>query len=242
MLASASALPTPEEYRTALPFAHCALDGLWDEDELGRVADAVERQETWDGEKSFFGSVAKRWVSSWDCLPPEVEKFINYAMRPEFIQLLEAATGETGLVPDPYLNGGGIHSTGPGGFLKLHADFNWHNGLQLYRRLNMLVYLNRGWLDEWGGALELARKLEDGSLSVEKSVLPRFNTTVVFTTDDASYHGQPHPLMAPEGVSRNSIALYYYVSERPEGVGEVKRVRTDYRNVEGARLTKRGPR
>jgi hypothetical protein len=49
-----------------------------------------------------------------------------------------------------------------------------------------------------------------------KRVLPSFNRTVVFSTTDTSFHGHPHPLMSPEGVTRKSVSLYYYTAGRPE--------------------------
>ena len=56
----------------------------------------------------------------------------------EMLLWLEALTGIEGLIPDPYFGGGGLHQIEPGGFLKIHADFNVHPKLKLDRRLNML--------------------------------------------------------------------------------------------------------
>ena len=39
---------------------------------------------------------------------------------------------------------------------------------------------------------------------------------VVFLTTDFSFHGHPHPLTAPEGRVRRSIALYYYTNGLPK--------------------------
>lgn len=231
--------PSAKSYAAAAPFPHAVMDGMWRDGFLGRVSDAVSEQNHWDGEKKFYGSVAKRWCSTWERLPRPVERLINLTSRPAFIKHLEALTGEEGLVPDPYLQGAGIHSTGHGGFLKMHADFNWHKQLQLYRRLNLLVYLNKGWEEKWGGNLDLARIGDDDELIVEKTVFPHFNTTVLFTTDDQSFHGQPTPMDLPEGVTRNSIALYYYVARKPETLGNEKRLGTDYRQLSGSKLTRR---
>jgi hypothetical protein len=38
----------------------------------------------------------------------------------------------------------GMHEIGPGGFLKIHADFRRHPTVPLQRRLNLLCYLNPG--------------------------------------------------------------------------------------------------
>lgn len=44
----------------------------------------------------------------------------------------------------------------------------------------------------------------------------RFNRTLVFLTTDYSYHGHPDPLDCPPGVTRKSVALYYYTNGRPD--------------------------
>ena len=87
----------------------------------------------------------------------------------------------------------------------------------MYRRLNLLIYLNKGWEDEWGGHLELWGR--DGK-ECEKKVAPIFNRAVLFSTAEDSYHGHPHPLTLPEGVTRKSLALYYYTVTRDENISE----------------------
>jgi Rps23 Pro-64 3,4-dihydroxylase Tpa1-like proline 4-hydroxylase len=128
-----------------------------------------------------------------------------------FIDFLETLTGITGLLPDPHLWGGGLHQIQRGGFLKVHADFNRHERLDLDRRLNLLVYLNKDWKEEYGGQLELwSRDMK----RCEERVLPVFNRCVVFSTTDTSYHGHPDELTCPEGWTRKSMALYYYTTGR----------------------------
>ena len=67
------------------------------------------------------------------------------------IQFLETLTGIDGVIPDPYFVGGGLHQIKPGGHLEVHADFNRHTKLKLDRRINLLLYLNKDWKDEYGG-------------------------------------------------------------------------------------------
>ena len=62
---------------------------------------------------------------------------------------------ERSLIPDPYLFGGGLHELKDGGFLNIHCDFNKHPKMNLDRRINILIYLNHDWKDQYGGALEL---------------------------------------------------------------------------------------
>lgn len=123
-----------------------------------------------------------------------------------------------------------MHSTTKGGFLKMHADFNWHKKLKLFRRLNLLLYLNKDWKEEWGGNLELSTK---DIYNSNKSIIPIFNRMVIFTTDDKSFHGQPKELSCPEQTWRNSIALYYYSRIKPRLNFYGKRVGTDYVPIQG---------
>lgn len=126
---------------------------------------------------------------------------------PVFVDFLERLTGITGLVPDPYLLGGGLHQIEPGGFLDVHADFNVHPRTRLHRRINVLIYLNEDWQDDWGGQLELWKS--DMSRCVQR-IAPVFNRCVIFSTDRTAFHGHPERVACPPGRNRRSLALYYY--------------------------------
>ena len=144
-----------------------------------------------------------------------VRRFLDAMNGFEMLLFLERLTGIEGLIPDPYFGGGGLHQIEPGGFLKVHADFNVHPKLHLDRRLNMLIYLNKDWREEYGGHLELWDR--DRTRTCRERILPVFNRTVVFSTTDTSFHGHPHPLTSPPGVTRKSVSLYYYTAGRPRG-------------------------
>ena len=125
----------------------------------------------------------------------------------EFIRFLESLTGLKGLVPDPHFYGGGLHQILPGGHLDIHADFNLLAETKLYRRTNVILYLNENWRDDYRGSLELWRQ---GGERAEVEIAPVFNRLVAFQTDLKSLHGHPTPLACPEGMTRRSIAIYHY--------------------------------
>jgi len=129
------------------------------------------------------------------------------------LRFLERLTGVEHLIPDALFEGGGLHQILPGGFLKIHADFNIHPEWNLDRRLNVLLFLNKDWSDAYGGEFELWDAKMAGC---KKTVLPLFNRLVIFSTTDTAYHGHPHPLRCPEGMTRKSIAAYYYTNGRPK--------------------------
>ena len=109
------------------------------------------------------------------------------------------------------LEGGGLHQIEPGGYLKIHADFiRHHRDSSLLRKVNLILFLNDAWDQNWGGELELWNK------SMEVCVAkypPLFNHAVIFSTSETTWHGHPHPLNCPPGERRKSIALYYYTKD-----------------------------
>jgi Rps23 Pro-64 3,4-dihydroxylase Tpa1-like proline 4-hydroxylase len=115
--------------------------------------------------------------------------FYAFNSRP-FIQVMENISGIKGLIPDPYFLGGGLHEIAEGGHLSMHADFNHHIHMNLERRINVLIYLNKGWTDEYGGQLEL---WDDNMTRCVQSYVPLFNRCVVFNTASTSNHGIRSP-------------------------------------------------
>lgn len=144
---------------------------------------------------------------------PHTRHLLEQFNSSAFVTFLERLTGIEGLIPDPHFRGGGLHQIERGGFLKVHADFNWYPRLRLDRRLNLLLYLNKNWSDEYGGHLELWNK---DMTACEQRILPAFNRCVIFATTDDAHHGHPDRLACPEGWSRKSLAVYYYSNGRPE--------------------------
>jgi Rps23 Pro-64 3,4-dihydroxylase Tpa1-like proline 4-hydroxylase len=141
---------------------------------------------------------------------PTYTKAVFHALNSRaFIQFLENMSGIKGLIPDPYYMGGGIHRTENGGFLSIHADFNHHQIMNVERRLNLLIYLNPGWKEEYGGSFEVWTN--DMSQKVA-AFAPVMNRMCCFSTGDDTMHGNPEPVNHPNGDPRLSIALYYYTA------------------------------
>ncbi|WP_417619072.1 2OG-Fe(II) oxygenase [Parasphingorhabdus sp.] len=140
---------------------------------------------------------------------PSVALLKAFNSKP-MIDLLESLTGHQNLVADPDFVGGGFHEIERGGHLDVHADFNLHPQLQLIRRINLIVFLNRAWDQDWGGALEL---WPPDMRACAVSVLPIFNRAVIFDTGKMCFHGHPGPLKLPKGLTRRSMALYFYSAQ-----------------------------
>ena len=82
---------------------------------------------------------------------PATWKLVHSFNSGAFVAFLEVLTGINRLIADPHLRGGGVHVIRRGGKLGVHADFNYYEHVKVYRRLKLLLYLNREWNEEWGG-------------------------------------------------------------------------------------------
>ncbi len=199
-------------YCGASPYPHIVLENFLDPGILEQCItefDELNRSDGWINYVHY--NEKKRGLNKVDLLPPAITRTINELNSPAFLRFLSTLTGIPNLLKDESFEGGGIHQSGRGGYLNIHADFTVHpHHRNWQRRVNVLVYLNKDWPDEWGGQLEL---WDRNMKACERKVAPIFNRCVIFNTDADSYHGHPEPMTCPEDRYRRSIALYYFTEE-----------------------------
>lgn len=203
-----------EAYANASPFPHMVFDDFFNPEELRLLAAEFPELGKQEGDINYINPNENKFASKGESRLGDRARALVHLLNSEpFLLFLQNLTGiKEKLIPDPYLEGGGYHQIKPGGFLKVHVDFHKHRDMQLDRRINVLVYLNENWPEEYGGHFELWEK--DMSACAVR-VAPLFNRLVVFSTTDYSWHGHPDALTCPPDRSRRSLALYYYTNGRP---------------------------
>jgi 2OG-Fe(II) oxygenase superfamily len=204
------------QYRYAEPYPHIVIDDFLPEHMLDSVLEhfPTPQDKMWfDWRKGDTENQPKkqgvRHIERMEGAHPYLFHILNNLNSFAITNFLEKLTGIEGLIADPHFHGGALHQILRGGKLKIHADFNYLEKLQLYRRINVLLYLNKNWKEDYGGHVELWDKNMRGCVH---KIAPIFNRCVIFNTDSTSYHGHPEPLDCPEHITRKSIALYYYTS------------------------------
>jgi hypothetical protein len=199
-------------FQKAQPFPHVVIDDFLAPD-LARQAEAEfpgpEAPIWWTYNNPLEKKLACNKV---EAIPPTLRGILETFNTVGFAKLLAELTGIPDLQPDPGYHGGGLHALKRGGKLDMHLDYSIHPHLKLERRLNLIVYLNSGWKDEYGGHLELWDSEMKGCV-VKAS--PIFNRAVLFQTSDISYHGNPEMVQCPDTMMRKSVALYYLTQPRP---------------------------
>jgi Rps23 Pro-64 3,4-dihydroxylase Tpa1-like proline 4-hydroxylase len=198
-------------FQTGDPIRHVVIDDFLSADVAQRAAQAFPKPE--EMQIAFAGlAEVKNAEQTLSRLDPVFSEIFSGLQSDAFVQWLSAVTHIPQLAADPELHGGGLHQGPDGSFLDVHADFNIHPKLGLYRRLNVLVYLNPHWEPQWQGYLELwSRDMKECRQYIE----PKLNRCLIMETHDYSYHGYKE-LRLPAGVTRKSVASYYYSPSRSE--------------------------
>ena len=198
------------EFQTSLPVRHLVFDNFLSDGVFKNVLNEfnLDIQETVN---YIHFSQNKYGLTKIDKMGNETKKMIHFFASQKFLNLLSNITGIQNLKFDLDFHNGGLHGTKRGGYLNIHRDFATHpNHPTWKRRLNIIIYLNEIWENDWGGALELWNS--DRS-ECQKRISPTKNKCLLFDITKA-FHGYPDPLKCPENVIRKSIALFFFTDEK----------------------------
>ena len=205
-----------QAFSSALPFRHVVIDDFL---EPGYIAELLREFPAFERGNYIGDDGRPGGKSTVDVMPqlgPAYRRLDEIIQTPAFLAYIGRITGIEGLLYDPFYLGGGTHENRHGQPLSPHIDFNYHPSERWHRRLNLIVYLNEEWDDSWGGLLDLYRDpYADPQPAVR--VAPLLNRCVIFETTETSWHGFER-ITLPEdrpGLSRKSIALYFYTKDRP---------------------------
>ena len=207
-----------EEFVNAEPYKHVVIDGFFPqafaEELLAKFPafnPALAKNELYKG---VWGKAVNENIRA---IAPVYQSLYQLVASDEFLNLMSRITGIPDLLIDPKYYGGGTHENLHGQDLDPHVDFNYDEAQKLHRRLNLIVYLNKDWQPEWGGALEVHSNPRNHDENRVKAYNPIFNRAVLFETNEYSWHGFPRIDLPPSEShrSRKSISIYLYTRERP---------------------------
>lgn len=197
------------DYLNAKPWPHLVINNGFSEELLDAIAAEIAMLD----QTHLISSIDYRQIKqeASEGLGPATRHFLELVDSANFREFISTVTGVENLLPDPTHKFAGAHRTPPGGFTKIHRDFEVHPVTGLFHRVNLLVYLNRDWPDAYGGSLEL---WPSDMSAIGRRVFPRFNTMIMWETHGGTLHGLPDPVTCPPNRMRLSVASYYYTKER----------------------------
>ncbi len=223
-----------DEFTNGSPFPNIVLDNFFSENFLDEVVKNFPNLEKINSSQKYTNKNEVKFANNdYKNFPNSMKLLFDFMNSSKFLEFLQKITSiKEKLIADEELNGGGLHEIKSGGMLKIHTDFSKHPSLDLDRRVNVLIYLNKNWDKSYGGDLELWDK---EMKFCGKKIEPSFNKMVIFSTNDFSNHGHPEPIRCPYNVSRKSIALYYFSKGRPSSEIDFNKIknRTYFKNRAG---------
>lgn len=191
------------EYLTNQPFPYLVLDGICDQNKLVELYDSIPELENKSRDYAFANNKFEK--SNYKALGPLFEELYHDLASDQMNEFLSFICSEEVFV-DPKNFGGGLHQGKKNSFLDMHADFNYHPVNKMwFRNLNLLLYLNKGWKEEYGGHL----KLLDARTGKSDAVGVPFNRLIIQQTRTWTLHGYDLTSFPP-GNYRTSIATYAY--------------------------------
>lgn len=207
-------------YKDADAYPHIVIDDFLNENHLNAAVAYSQSLKLKDADhKNLPPSKHAQFKYAYDKIDTfsePVKEIFKELNSPEFVEIISKLTGIHNLVKNnTQLKGAGIHKITKGGYLRLHTDFNNYSDKKhglLDRRINILIYLNPEWKEEYGGDLWICDK--KSKKCVDK-ISPILNRCLIFSTTNKSIHGHPLKLNVPdENIHRNSLALYYYTKNK----------------------------
>jgi len=190
------------------------IDNFLNDNIVNKIADTFPDDYTNKNWFYYENPLEVKYLNSSVNTYPETLKNLYYVLSTDYmVNIFSKITGINDLEYDATLYGSSIQSMPKYGRLNLHLDYEKHPTLKhKERRLNIIFYLNKKWEDEWNGDTEL------WNTDVTKCVMSqkiKYNSAIIFETNNTSWHGVPKKIMCPDNMSRKTIA-YYYISPLTE--------------------------
>jgi len=195
-------------YQNSKPFSHVVIDNMFSEQVLDALLPEISELAP-----DQWSIVEHEGLERTVRMRPGTElgtaggQLVGIVHSRAFLYLLSEITGIWQLLPDPYLQGSGYALMRRGDYFGIHSDRSVAYETGLTRRLAMIIYLNKSWIPEYGGQLEL---WNSDATRCAVSIDPLFNKTVIFEVSNPNYHGVPAPLACPADRIRQSFIVYYH--------------------------------
>lgn len=193
------------QFSTAIPCRHLVLDDFFEQGIADQLYENFPPMDSLNVKrKSLNENKAEDYhFERWHPSFAQVRDTVN---SEAFYEWIRRVTGIDGLVTTQDSLGSGVHQGADKSFVDVHVDVNMNPEAGLWRRVNLLVYLNKEWKEEYGGHLEIWDK---EMKTMHHKILPKHNRAVIFYTDDNSPHGVTK-VNVPEGETRKSFYTYFY--------------------------------
>lgn len=194
-----------ETFLNAKPFEHIVIDQFLEPKYAEQLHDAFPK--CYDHWYKYENPIELKYsfddiVALEECM----YKYFHFLATDSFLQVIRRLTRMGDISYDEYLHGAGLHCHPTGGKLNIHLDYEKHPITGMERKINIILFLTKGWDPAWGGQNELWDHSAENCM-VKTNIV--FNRAILFKTNDISFHGLPTPIQCPPDFYRKTMAFYY---------------------------------
>ena len=193
------------KFVNAEPFEHIVIDEFLERNFAEQLHEVFP--ENYDAWYKYENPIELKYsfdnISSLDSC---IQHYFHYLCADTFVNIMRRLTGIQDITFDEYLHGAGLHCHPRHGKLNIHLDYEKHPITGKERKINVILFLSKGWDSTWNGQNELWDKKAENCI-VKTDVV--FNRAIIFKTNDISFHGLPNRITCPEGHFRKTLAFYY---------------------------------
>ena len=165
------------------PFDYCVIDNFFPTKISNELCDRFPKYSSkiWHTYKNSIEN--KKTCNNWNLFDDLTYRVFCYLNSDTFVNLVSKKIGIK-LFIDPGLHGGGWHIHSNKGNLNPHLDYSIHPKMDIQRRLNLIVYLEKHYKVSYGGHLGLWEHDKENNLpgDLKKEIFPKFNRAVIFDT------------------------------------------------------------
>ena len=206
------------EFQNAKPFKYLCIDNFFEPAKAEALLAEFPSFKARNAMNEFGEVGGKAVVTTLKEISPFYASVYDYILSETFLCEMSDLTGIPDLLPDPRMYGGGTHENVHGQQMDPHVDFNFDQDHGYHRRINLILYLNKDWQENWGGAIELHSNPRDPRSNQISAFNCIFNRAVIFETNEYSWHGFRAVDLPDElrDQSRKSLSIYLYTRERPQ--------------------------
>ncbi|MBO3458555.1 2OG-Fe(II) oxygenase [Aetokthonos hydrillicola Thurmond2011] len=193
-------------FATATPFPHVVIDNFLDESLANALINDFPKNSSMHRSHHYLFT-NKHELPFWSSISESFHLLHQELLSNQFRSFVSSVSGEDLFMDSQFY--GDLHQGTDQGFLNMHTDFSLHPLRDNWvHRLNVMIYLNKNWQQEYGGYLRLRAGLNGES----QDISPAFNRCIFMLSNDTTYHGYSR-LNLPENVTRKCIVVNFYKEE-----------------------------
>jgi Rps23 Pro-64 3,4-dihydroxylase Tpa1-like proline 4-hydroxylase len=197
-----------QQFRSSTPSSHVVIDNFLTTESAEKILCNFDLNKHWG---NFYSVNNQKHFSLTDTkfMDKNCSELYQELASEDFINPLKQIIG----INNVFFNWdtSGLFQTLSGGNCSLHTDSATHTVERKWRRvINILLYFNKNWIDDYNGGLEL---WDENLKHKVRSVSPIFNRCLIFKTDRKSWHGYPDKINCPPNMSRKLLTAWYFLEE-----------------------------